>query len=165
MTKSNLGRKGFILPYNSQSTMKGSQGRNSRQEPEGKYWDRGHGGVPFTGLFSMACSACFLIQCKTTCLQVAPPIVDTAIINEGMSHMLAHRLIIFFGRGFQDKVSLYCFGACSGTRSVHQAGLELTEIHLPLPQCWDQRSVPLMPGSHRSILMEAFSQFKFLLPR
>jgi hypothetical protein len=30
-----------------------------------------------------------------------------------------------------------------GTHSVDQAGLNLTEIHLPLPpECWDQRRVP-----------------------
>ena len=34
---------------------------------------------------------------------------------------------------FRDRVSLYCFGACPGTHSVDQAGLKLTEIHLPLP--------------------------------
>ena len=33
---------------------------------------------------------------------------------------------------FQDRVSL-CSPGCPGTRSVDQAGLELTEIHLPLP--------------------------------
>ena len=41
---------------------------------------------------------------------------------------------------FQDRVSLSSFGACPRTRSVDQAGLELTEIHLPLPlppKCWD----------------------------
>jgi hypothetical protein len=31
-----------------------------------------------------------------------------------------------------------CSPGCSGTHSVDQAGLELTEIHLPLhPKCWD----------------------------
>jgi hypothetical protein len=33
---------------------------------------------------------------------------------------------------FQDTVSL-CSPGCPGTHSVDQAGLELTEIHLPLP--------------------------------
>lgn len=40
---------------------------------------------------------------------------------------------------FQDKVPLCSLG-CSRAHSVDQAGLELTEIHLPLPpQRWDQR--------------------------
>ena len=41
--------------------------------------------------------------------------------------------VIFILRPF-----LCSFEACTGTCSVHQAGLELTEIHLPLPpECWD----------------------------
>jgi hypothetical protein len=37
---------------------------------------------------------------------------------------------------FQDRVSL-CSPSCPRTHSVNQAGLELTEIHLPLPfDCW-----------------------------
>ena len=35
---------------------------NSRQEPEGRNWCRGHGGVLLTGLLTMACSTCFLIH-------------------------------------------------------------------------------------------------------
>ena len=34
---------------------------------------------------------------------------------------------------FRDRVSLCRFGASSGTPSVDQADLEITEIHLPLP--------------------------------
>lgn len=46
MTKSNLGRKGFISFYTStpQSTIEG-QDRNSRKEPGGRNWSRDHGGV------------------------------------------------------------------------------------------------------------------------
>jgi hypothetical protein len=36
---------------------------------------------------------------------------------------------------FQDKASLSSLG-CPGTCSVYQVGLELTEIHLPLPPKW-----------------------------
>ena len=35
--------------------------------------------------------------------------------------------------GFVKTGFLCSFGACPGTRSVDQAGLELTEISLPLP--------------------------------
>ena len=39
---------------------------------------------------------------------------------------------------FEDRVSLCSFGAWPGTSSVAQAGLELTELRLPLPpKCWD----------------------------
>ena len=47
---------------------------------------------------------------------------------------------------FQDRVSL-CSPGYSGTHIVDQAGLELIEIHLPLPpDCWDQRCAPPLPS-------------------
>ena len=55
---------------------------------------------------------------------------------------------------FQDRVSLCSLG-CPGTYSVHQAGLELLEIHLPLPpECWHQRRAPPPPGLELVILNE-----------
>jgi hypothetical protein len=51
---------------------------------------------------------------------------------------------------FQDRVSL-CRPGCPGTFPVDQPGLQLTEIHLPLPQeCWDWRRALLRarPGHH-----------------
>ena len=40
--------------------------------------------------------------------------------------------------GFLETGFLYSFGASPGTHSVDQAGIELREIHLPLPpECWD----------------------------
>jgi len=41
-------------------------------------------------------------------------------------------LISLFGLVFQDRVSL-CRSNYAQTSSVDQAGLELTEVHLPLP--------------------------------
>ena len=39
---------------------------------------------------------------------------------------------------FIYRQGLCCFGACSGTRSIEQAVLELTEICLLVPpECWD----------------------------
>jgi hypothetical protein len=47
---------------------------------------------------------------------------------------------------FWDRVSL-CSPGCSGTHSVDQTALELTEICLSLPpSCWDQRRAPLCPA-------------------
>ena len=43
-----------------------------RQEPGGRSWCRGHGGVLLTGLFIMACSACFFIEPRTTSPGMAP---------------------------------------------------------------------------------------------
>ena len=44
---------------------------------------------------------------------------------------LEHSFIYLFLLVFRDRVSL-CLSGCSKPQSVHQAGLELTEIHLPL---------------------------------
>jgi hypothetical protein len=68
VTKTTLGRKGFISAYSFQSNMKKCQGRKSRQEPEGRNWCRGHGGMLLPGLFPRACSACFLIVLRATFL-------------------------------------------------------------------------------------------------
>jgi hypothetical protein len=55
--------------------------------------------------------------------------------------------IIFF-----EKVSPHSPGS-PGTHSVDQAGLELTETHLPLPpECWDERHEPPCPACLHFIL-------------
>jgi hypothetical protein len=45
--------------------------------------------------------------------------------------------LVIIGLLFQDRVSQHSSG-CPGTQYVDQDGLELTEIHLPLPpECRD----------------------------
>ena len=52
---------------------------------------------------------------------------------------------------FQGRVSLYSPGY-PGTRSVDQAGLNHTEIHLTLPlESWDQRRAPLLLGESQAL--------------
>ena len=53
--------------------------------------------------------------------------------------------------GLEDRVSLCSLG-CPGTHSVDQAGLELTEIHLPLPPLGlkEHRTIPALRKSTRS---------------
>jgi hypothetical protein len=46
-------------------------GIQTGQEPGGRSSCRGHGGVLLTGLLLMACSACFLIEPRTTNPRVA----------------------------------------------------------------------------------------------
>ena len=45
---------------------------NSRRSGS-RSWCRGHGGMFLTGLLPLACSACFLIEPKTTRPRMAPP--------------------------------------------------------------------------------------------
>ena len=48
---------------------------------------------------------------------------------------------------FWDKASL-CSPGQAGTHFVDQAGLEFSEIHLPLPpECWDKRRVLPLPAN------------------
>lgn len=46
--------------FQSQSVIKGSQGRNSGQEPESRNWNRDHRILLLLALLFMACSVCFL---------------------------------------------------------------------------------------------------------
>lgn len=50
--------------------MKVSQDQNSRQESRTQHRSRVGGQVLVTGLHFMACSACFLIPCTTTCPEI-----------------------------------------------------------------------------------------------
>lgn len=61
--KSNMGRKEFIWLTDSSP----SSGK-PRQEIQGRCWNRDHRGPLLTGFLPKACLACFLIQCRTTCL-------------------------------------------------------------------------------------------------
>ena len=51
---------------------KGSQDWNSSRSGS-RSWCRSHGGMFFTGLLPLACSACSLIEPKTTSPEMAPP--------------------------------------------------------------------------------------------
>jgi hypothetical protein len=51
--------------------------------------------------------------------------------------MVCHRFVVALFWLLDITISLRSPN-CPGTHSVDQAGLELTEIHLPLPsKCWD----------------------------
>jgi hypothetical protein len=72
--RSKLGRKGFIrltLPTLLFIT-KGSQDWNSSRAGS-RSWCRGHGGMLLSGLLPLACSACFLIEPRTTGPAMVPP--------------------------------------------------------------------------------------------
>jgi hypothetical protein len=51
---------------------KGSQDWNSNRSGS-RSWYRGHGWMFFTGLPPLACSACYLIDPKTTRSEMVPP--------------------------------------------------------------------------------------------
>ena len=74
------GRKGFIqlTLFTSLFITKGSRDWISSR-PGSRSWCRGHGGILFTGLPPLACSACFLIKPKTTSPRMAPTTMGWAL--------------------------------------------------------------------------------------
>ena len=72
--RSKLGRKVFIQLTSSKLLLntKGCQDWNSSRSESGSRC-RGHGGMFFTGLPPLACSACSLIEPKTTSPEMVPP--------------------------------------------------------------------------------------------
>lgn len=79
-----LGRKGFIvlmLSYHMSSSKEVMTGTQAWQEPGGRSWCRGRGGMLLTGLLPMACSACFLMESRTTNPGVAPPTMGWDLLH------------------------------------------------------------------------------------
>jgi hypothetical protein len=74
MTKKQVGEERVYSAYTSILLFinKGSQDWNSSRS-ESRSWCRGHGGMFFTGLPHLACSACSLIEPKTTSPEMVPP--------------------------------------------------------------------------------------------
>ena len=64
--------------------------------------------------------------------------------------MITTTLCLFVFRG---RVSLCNSSGCPGTHLVDQAGLELTEIHLPLPpRNWEYSDAPPLPSLWKATL-------------
>jgi len=74
MTKKRVGEETVYSAYTSTWLFitKGSQDWNSSRSGS-RSWCRGHGGMLLTGLLPLACSACSLIEPKTTSPGKAPP--------------------------------------------------------------------------------------------
>jgi hypothetical protein len=63
-----------------------------------------------------------------------PPGTHTKHIHAGKTAMY---IVLYFFVVVFEMGCTFCSPGCPGTHSVVQAGLELTEIHLPLlPECW-----------------------------
>jgi hypothetical protein len=76
--RSKLGEKGlFSLHFHiaDHHQKRARTGTHTGYEPRGRSWCRGHGGMLLTGLLPLACSACFLIEPRTTSPGMAPPTV------------------------------------------------------------------------------------------
>jgi hypothetical protein len=72
----------FILAYTSRSQYILEEVRTGPQAaltPVGRSWCNDYGGMLLTGLFHLACSACFLKELRTTNLRMAPPTMSWAL--------------------------------------------------------------------------------------
>ena len=80
MTKKQVGEERVYSAYTSTLLFitKGSQDWNSHRSGS-RSWCRGHGRMLLTGLFPQPCSACFLIEPKTTSPGMAPPTMGWAL--------------------------------------------------------------------------------------
>ena len=84
---SSMGRRGLIQlpPPQHCSSLEGVRaGTQAGQEPAGRSWCRGHDWVQLTGLLLMACSACFLIESRTTSPGMASPTRDWALSHQSL---------------------------------------------------------------------------------
>lgn len=64
---------------------------------------------------------------------------------------------------FSEKGFLHSFRMCPGTHCIDEAGLQLTDIHLPLsPECWGKRHAQSLPGTEISFLLLNISHFSHL---
>ena len=88
---------------------------------------------------------CSVRRLRTAILEIPEPQFQAGIKLQGRFSLETQKSVIYtFKPGtfclffcFQDKESL-CSPGCPGTLSVDHAGLQLTELCLPLPvKCWD----------------------------
>jgi hypothetical protein len=94
--RSKMGKKWLIqltIPDHTPSLEKVRMGTQAGQEPGGRSWCRGHGGVLLTGLLYMACSACFLIEPKTTSPVMTPPTMGWALPHPSLIEKMLYRWI------------------------------------------------------------------------
>ncbi|KAL6030280.1 hypothetical protein STEG23_009295 [Scotinomys teguina] len=75
----------------------------------------------FLVILDIGCKLSRVLQ--RTPLDCTSPLLDT----------VTYPFVTYSIQNMLDRVSLCSFGACPGMGSVDQAGLELTEICLPLP--------------------------------
>lgn len=84
LTKSSLGGKGFF--YLTGCSLTSREVRAGTQDRHLEAGAEGHGQVRLPDLFLMACSACFLIQFKTSCPGVAPSTVEWILPHQSFHH-------------------------------------------------------------------------------
>jgi hypothetical protein len=89
----------MLLYHHCSSLKKVKTGNPTELEPGGRSWCSGHRGVLLTGLRHMACSACFLIESRTSSPGMAPPTRGWALFHQSlikkMLYWLASSLVLW----------------------------------------------------------------------
>lgn len=130
--KTKLGMKGFIwliFPYCS-SLLKAVRIRTQTGRDSGGWsWSGGHQGVILTGLLPIACSACFLMETRTT-----SPGMSSLTIGWPLPHwpLIEKCLTAAYHRG-------YCV---SNDSSLCHVDTQNWPVHLP-STCWQERNQSL----------------------
>lgn len=92
----NLARKVFIwliLLHYHLSSKEIKTEIQTEQKPGVRSWCRVIGGVLITGLYFVACSACFLLESRTTRSEIAPPAMDWVHLNQPLTRKMFYRLV------------------------------------------------------------------------
>lgn len=86
MTKDTWEGKGLcfklVFLHGSSSSNEGKTITQAVQGPGARSENRSHARVLFTGLFLMACSACYLVETRTTSPGIVPPIMGWALPHQ-----------------------------------------------------------------------------------
>ena len=86
--------KGFIWlmrSYHNSSTTEVRIGTQEGQEPGSRTWFKGHRGVLLNGFLPIVCSACFLIEFRTTILGMAPPTIGCGLLHQLLIKKMPYR--------------------------------------------------------------------------
>jgi len=77
------GKDLFVLGFHTpcSSSMEVRTGTQAGKKPGGRNRCGGHGGMLLTGLLPMVCSACFLIESRTSSPGITPPTMGWALPN------------------------------------------------------------------------------------
>jgi hypothetical protein len=111
-------------------------GTHTGQELGGRSWCRGHGRVLLTGLLPLACSACFLIEPRTTSPGLAPPTMGWALPSWSLIKKTPYSCISW--RHFLKGGSFLCGNSSlcqvdTQNQPVHRVRVDISGVRLQRP--------------------------------
>jgi hypothetical protein len=133
-SRSKLGRKGFIqltLPHCCSSLKEVRTGTHTGHKLGGRSWCRGQGEMLLIGLLLLACSACFLIEPRTTSPEMVPPTMGLSPLITNCENALHLDLMeAFLKGGFFSVITPACDKMTLKTSQYLWPLVNLTEKHI-----------------------------------